>query len=61
MSDYTHKVVLEAAGPDGLYQRITFEQFYDESVEQVENQERLFTAVVGAVSSAAVAHRDENA
>jgi hypothetical protein len=30
MSEYAHKVTVEATGPEGLYQRITFEQFYDD-------------------------------
>ena len=61
MSEYKHSVVLEASGPEGVYQRVTFEQFYDSTAEQVENQERLFGGVVGAVMTAAIQHRDENA
>lgn len=60
-SEFKHTIVAEASGPEGVYQRITFEQFYDSSSEQVENQERLFTSVVAGVTQAAMGHRDGNA
>lgn len=61
MSEFKHVVVCEASGPEGIYQRITFEQFYDTSPEQVSQQETLFTSVAMAVMDAAKKYRDEAA
>jgi hypothetical protein len=60
MSEYAHKVVMEATGPEGVYQRITFEQFYDESSAQIAEQERLFLSVANAVMETAKQMRDDN-
>ena len=60
MSEYRHAVVIEASGPDGLYQRITFEQFYDSGDTQVAEQERLFLSVANAVMETAKQYRDDN-
>jgi hypothetical protein len=60
MSEYAHKVTVEATGPEGLYQRITFEQFYDESSAQIAEQERLFLSVANAVMETAKQMRDDN-
>jgi hypothetical protein len=60
MSEYAHKVVMEATGPEGVYQRFTFEQFYDESNAQIAEQERLFLSVANAVMETAKQMRDDN-
>lgn len=60
MSQYKHKIVLEAGTNERVDTRVTFEQFYETKEQQVENQERLFTAVSAAVAGAAVEHRDAN-
>jgi putative hemolysin len=60
MTEYAHKVTVEATGPEGLYQRITFEQFYDSSEAQISEQERLFLRVANVVMDTAKEMRDEN-
>jgi hypothetical protein len=60
MSGYAHKITMEATGPEGIYQRISFEQFYDESSAQIAEQERLFLRVANAVMDTAKEMRDDN-
>jgi len=60
MSEYAHKIVCEASGPEGVYQRITFEQFYDESGDQIAEQERLFAGVATTVMDIAKQMRYDN-
>lgn len=60
MNTFSHKVVLEATGPDGdVFQRITFEQFYDDNMDQIKAQARLFGDVADAVKAASLATRDK--
>lgn len=61
MSEYKHVVTVEATGPEGkVYQRATFEQFYDSGEQQVANQENLFTNTVMGVMAASKNHRDSS-
>lgn len=49
MADRQVKVVLEACKGDKVYQRTTFEQFFDDKETQLSEQVPLFTAVADTV------------
>lgn len=61
-SPYKHKVVVEATKDtefgEEVYQRITFEQFYETNEAQVEEQFPLFKRVSDAVEKHSVKARD---
>jgi len=61
MSDpYYIKIVMQAGNGERIYQRTTFEQFYDDSAQQITEQDMTFPAVaetvIGAMKKASEAY-----
>ena len=58
---YCNRIVAEASGPGGkLYQRVIFEQHYDDNAVQVSEQQRLFPAVAAAVTQVSLEFGEED-